>query len=222
MPAAGVLIVEDHPLFSKGLAALINSQAQFIVLGEAKNAEEAMELIVREKPALVIVDLNLGKDSGLDLIASIKNTWPGVFSLVLSMYDERYYAERALHAGARGYIMKTEAGNKVLDALKTIMSGKVYLSDSERDRIFERLTGDSGREGPDWFASIQKLSNRQFQVFSLIGRGFGTIEIASKLKLSTKTIDTHKEHIKLKLHCDNAQELRQMAVRWISSGKELI
>lgn len=217
MPVTTVMIVEDHPLFSKGLRQLIESQAIYSVVGEATNSTEALALVESAHPELAILDLNLGDEDGLDLIKTLKAAAQDMVILVLSMHEERYYAERALRAGARGYIMKQEAGNKVIDAIKTVMSGKIWLSDTERERLFDYMTGNNAmKEGKDWFASISKLSDRQLQIFSLIGKGLGTVEIASKLNLSTKTIDTHKEHIKLKLHCGSSQELRQLAIEWSS------
>ena len=209
-----VLIVEDHPLFSKGLASLIMSKSGYHVVGEAPDLKTARELAEKEKPDLAIVDINLGNENGMDFIPWLKSRDPQIVILVLSMYDERYYSERILRLGARGYIMKDEAGNKVLDAIKTVMSGKVYLSDTERERIFEAMTGENFRDGKDWATSVRKLSDRELQIFSLIGKGLGTIEIAVKLNLSTKTIDTHKEHIKTKFHCNSSQELRQLAIEW--------
>jgi DNA-binding NarL/FixJ family response regulator len=216
MPVTKVLIVEDHPLFSKGLASLIMSRPLYHVIGEAASGEAAMEIIQTEKPDLVIMDLNLGDENGMEFIPKIKAYDPKIIILVLSMHDERYYSERVLRLGARGYIMKDEAGNKVLDAMKTVLSGKVYLSDAERERLFDAMTGENIREGNDWAVSVRKLSNRQLEIFSLIGKGLGTVEIAAKLNLSTKTIDTHKEHIKIKLHCNTSQELRQLAIEWAS------
>jgi DNA-binding NarL/FixJ family response regulator len=130
------------------------------------------------------------------------------------MYDERYYSERVLRSGALGYIMKDEAANKVMDAIQTVMSGKVYLSDTERERIFETMTAEDMRKEKDWAVSMRKLSDRELQVFSCMGKGLGTIEIANKFNLSTKTVDAHKEHIKLKLHCNSSQKLRQLAIEW--------
>ena len=218
MAETTVMIVEDHPLFSKGLAALIASQSGYSVAGEASSSAAALELLREKKPALAIVDLNLGDEDGFDLIKSLKAQDPDIIVLVLSMHDERYYSERVLHAGARGYIMKDQAGNKVIEAINTVMSGKVYLSESERERLFEAMTGNNKREGSDWVSSVRTLSDRQFQIFSMIGKGLGTIEISSKLNLSAKTIDTHKEHIKLKLHCNSTQELRQFAIEWSSQS----
>jgi DNA-binding NarL/FixJ family response regulator len=209
-----VLIVEDHPVFSVGLAAIIKKIPQYYVIGEAANNSDALIIAEREKPQLVTIDINLGEDSGLDLIPQLKSIDQEVVILVLSSYDERYYSERLLSLGARGYIMKKESVNNVIEAIKTVMSGKVYLSENERDRIFQAMTGENSTGIKDWTMSLHKLSGRELQVFTLIGKGLGTIEIASKFKLSTKTIDTHKEHIKLKLHCSTSQELRQMAIEW--------
>ncbi len=220
MADTSVLIVEDHPIFSKGLAQLIASQPGFSVLGEARNGAEALSMLVSKSPDLVVLDLNLGDEDGLSLIRDLKSRKADAVVLVLSMHDERYYAERAIRAGAAGYIMKEEAGSKVLDAIRTVMAGGVWLSAAERSRLENYSPGTHGAEpDADWLASISKLSDRQLQIFSLIGKGLGTVEIAAKLDLSTKTIDTHKEHIKAKLHCGSTQELRQLAVEW-SSGQQ--
>jgi two-component system, NarL family, response regulator NreC len=210
MPQTSVLIVEDHPIFSKGLAALLSSQPLFFIAGEAENSSDAMKIIEKEQPDLAIIDLNLGNEDGLDLIKRIHSQYPLVKILVLSMHDERYYASRAIKAGARGYIMKEEAGTNVLTAIKTVLSGKIYLSDAESMCRKEEKMDD---------IDISLLSDRQLQIFTYIGQGFGTVEIAGKLGLSAKTIDTHKEHIKLKLHCTTSQELRQLAVGWVHTSR---
>jgi len=209
-----IIIVDEHPLFIRGLASLIESKPEYKVVAEASNLNDAVAMARKGKPDLAIVEINLGNDSGMDLILRLKSQNPGIAILVLSMYDERYYAERVLRLGARGYIMKTEAAGKVLDAIRTITSGKVYLSDTERERILEAITGENQRGGKDWTISVRKLSDRELQIFSCIGKGLGTIEIANKFNLSTKTIDTHKDHIKLKLHCNSSQELRRLAIEW--------
>ena len=214
MNKASVLIVEDHPIFSKGLSLLINAEESFTVVGEARNGSEALSMLVEKKPDLAVVDLNLGDEDGLEIIAAMKSRAANLKILVLSMYDERYYAERALKAGASGSVMKEEASTLVIDALKTVLQGKIWLSENEQNYLNEHLEGQDISSSDDCFASINQLSNRQLQVFLLIGKGFGTIEIAAKLDLSTKTIDAHKEHIKQKLHCANSQELRQLAVQW--------
>ncbi|MFW5685220.1 MAG: response regulator [Spirochaetota bacterium] len=217
MPRTSVLIVEDHPLFSEGLAHLIDSQPLYTVVGEARNSDEARRMLAEKRPNLAIVDLYLGDEDGLELIKDLRSLDRSLLILVLSMRDERYYAERALRAGANGYIMKEEAGSMVLDAVKTVVAGKVWLSPAERERLADsEADGTFSGDGRDWLASLSKLSDRQLQIFSLIGKGLGTIEIASQLKLSTKTVDTHKEHLKSKLHCGSTQELRQLAIEWVN------
>jgi len=209
-----ILIVDDQPLFIRGLASLIEGRPEYKVIGEASSKSEAAAVAKKEKPDIAILDIQLGNESGMDLILQLKSQDPEIGILVLSTYDERYYSERVLRLGARGYIMKTESANKVLDAIRTIASGKVYLSDPERERILEAMTGESQRGVKDWTISIQKLTDRELQIFSCISKGLGTIEIANKFNLSTKTIDTHKEHLKFKLHCNSTLELRRLAIEW--------
>jgi DNA-binding NarL/FixJ family response regulator len=211
-----IIIVEDHPLFSKGLTSLIISQAPYLVVGEARNKADALKMACEKKPDLAIVDLKLGDEDGMAVIQALRQDYSHIKILVLSMHDERYYAEWVLQAGAQGYIMKEEAEEKVLDAIKTVMSGKMYLSSSEQERLGV-VTHKSNMETADSFVMLRKLTDRQLQVFSLIGKGLGTIEIANKLSLSNKTVDAHKENIKEKLHCATSQELRQMAIEWNNS-----
>jgi len=211
-----ILVVDNHPIFVKGLAALIESTPEYKIVAEAPGLTDALAIAMKEKPDLAIIEINLGDESGMDIILQLKSQNPDMAILILSMYDERYYSERVLRLGARGYVMKTEPPNKVLDAIKTVVSGKVYLSDTERERILEAMTGESQRAGKEWTVAARKLSDRELQIFSCIGKGLGNIEIANKYNLSTKTIDTHKEHLKLKLHCNSAQELRRLAIEWAS------
>ena len=191
-----VIIIDDHPLFSRGLSQLIETQKDYKVIGMAKDRNEALSLLDSTSPDLAIVDLNLGQEDGL----------------VLSMHDERFYAERALKAGAKGYIMKEEAETQVINAIKTVTGGDIYLSENEKNRLQELSEGK--HDGNDRFDTISSLSDRQLQIFTLVGKGLGTVEIAKKLNLSIKTIDTHKENIKAKLHCASSAELRQMAIEW--------
>lgn len=205
-----VIIIDDHPLFSRGLAQLIETQGNFKVIGMAKDINEALTLLNNMTPNLAIVDLNLGQEDGLELIKDIIIIHPKTKILVLSMHEERFYAERAIKAGAKGYIMKEEAESQVINAIQTVIHGEIYLSEKEKNRI-ENLNKDiQGKT----FDTISELSDRQFQIFTLIGKGLGTGEIANKLNLSIKTIDTHKENIKTKLHCKTSAELRQMAIEW--------
>jgi len=213
-----VTIINYHPLFSRGLAQLIETQSSYKVNGMAKDRKEALGMLEKVKPNLAIVDLNLGQEDGLELIKDISVINPSTKVLVLSMHDERFYAERALKAGARGYIMKQEAESQVINAIQTVMEGKIYLSERELERIKDLSKNDKSakREKREPYDTISLLSDRQLQIFTLIGKGLGTVDIASKLNLSIKTIDTHKENIKVKLHCSSSAELRQMAIEWAS------
>ena len=209
-----VIIIDDHPLFSRGLSQLIETQKSYKVTGIAKDKTQAIEMITGQAPDLAIVDLNLGNEDGLELIKDILFITPETKVLVLSMHDERFYAERALKAGAKGYIMKGEAESNVITAINTVMKGEIYLSNNEKLRL-EELTKDEKKTGnSEPFDLISTLSDRQLQIFSLIGKGLGTLDIAEKLNLSIKTIDTHKENMKIKLHCGSSAELRQMAIEW--------
>lgn len=214
--ACTVIIIDDHPLFSRGLTQLIESQGDYKVIGMAKNRQEALSLLNSTVSDLAIVDLNLGQEDGLELIKDIMIIRPETKILVLSMHDERFYAERALKAGAKGYIMKEEAETNVINAIQTVTRGDIYLSDAEKQRLkaatkTEDYTDNTRRSK---FDTVANLSDRQLQIFTLIGKGLGTVEIASRLNLSIKTIDTHKENIKAKLHCTSSAELRQMAIEW--------
>jgi len=209
-----VLLIDNQPIFCEGLISCLDKCNKFIVVGVTDEAEKALKIAEKEKPGLVIMEIFPGKENGLELISRLKSLIADITILVISNNEERFYSERVLRLGARGYLMKTASCESVMEAISTVLNGKVYLSDSERERIFLALTEESTRGIKDWPISIQKLSNRELEVFSLIGKGYSTIEIASRLKLSTKTIDTHKEHIKLKLHCATSHELRQQAIEW--------
>jgi len=216
-----VLIVDEYPLFCMGLTSLLKLVPGYSVVGTAATVADALKIAEKEKPHLVIMEIHIGNENGMELITQLKIKYPEILILVMSMHDERYYSERILRLGAQGYIMKTAPVNDVKSAVNTIMQGKIYLSENERERIIEALTGDNSRTKKDWVNSLRKLSDRELQVFSLIGKGYGTIEIAQKFNLSTKTIDTHKEHIKVKLHCNTSQELRQLAIEWANYSASL-
>ncbi len=209
-----VLIIDDHPLFSRGLSQLIETQKIYKVTGIAKDHDEAIKMLNELSPDLAIVDLNLGQEDGLELIKDILALKPQTKVLVLSMHDERYYAERALKAGAKGYIMKEEAESNVSTAINTVMQGNIYLSEAEQKRHNELALNKNVNKTSEPFDLISTLSDRQLQIFTLLGKGLGTVEIAEKLKLSIKTIDTHKENMKEKLNCGSAAELRKMAIEW--------
>ena len=209
-----VLIVDDQPVFSLGLSSLIEGLGKYRVTGISTNINDAVKIAENENPHLVIMEIQLGEENGMDLVKKLKSMNPEVIILILSASNERFYSERLLRLGARGYVMKSAKAEVITEAILTVMSGKIYLGESERERIFQAITEDNSRGAKDWTMSIHKLSNRELQVFSLLGKGYGTIEIASRYNLSTKTVDTYKENLKLKLHCSTSQELRQMAVEW--------
>lgn len=212
-----VLIVDDHPIVRQGLTELINHEKDFDVCEQAEDAPEAMSLVKSLKPQLVIVDISLKETSGMELIKDIRVGYPEIMILALSMHDESLYAERALRAGAQGYIMKTEAIEKVIDAIRMILSGRIYVSEKMAGKLMHKLVGG----GPDVGASaIERLSDRELEVFSLIGQGLGTRQIANRLHLSIKTIETYRAHIKEKLNLADASELLQYAIRWTSSRSD--
>ena len=212
-----ILLVDDHPLVREWLANLINEQPDLRVCGEASNAPQAFQKIGVEKPDIVIVDISLEGGSGIELIKNIKAAHPGVAMIVLSMHDESLYAERALRAGARGYIMKREATKKILLAIRTVLGGKLYISDKISDAMAEKFV--EGR--PTATASpVEQLSDRELEVFQLLGRGFSTRQIADHLRVGFKTVQTYSARLKEKLKLDNATQLLHEAIRWHESWEK--
>jgi len=209
---ARILIVDDHPLVRSGLRVLIDDEPDLQVCGEAADADEAIRVLDARKPDLVIIDLSLKGSSGLELIKRIKSRAPDVKMLVSSMHDESLYAERVLNAGALGYINKQEAMEKVIEAIRGILQGRVFLSSAMSDRFLQRLTKDQKSQEQ---SAVGSLSDRELQVFELIGRGLATSAIAGQLHLSVKTVETHREKIKSKLKLTTATELTKHAVQWV-------
>jgi len=207
-----VLIVDDHSLVCRGLAAVIEGDPKLEVCGHAADVDAAMELVRTAQPNLVIVDISLKDSSGLDLIKQIRAHDAGIVMLVSSMHDESLYAERVLRAGASGYINKEEASEKVLDAIHTVLDGNIYLSTQMKQQVLLRLANalDS-----DDLPDNHQLSDRELQVFEQIGRGRRTCEIADILQLSVKTVETYRENIRKKLGLDTGPELVCRAVRWV-------
>jgi len=205
-----ILIVDDHPLVRSGFAQLIGDCPDLEVCCEAADMAEALRLIDSDSPDLAIIDLSLAGGSGLDLIERIKSRNQNILMLVASMHDETLYAERVLAAGARGYINKQEAQENIVRAIRQVLAGKVYLSEAMTERMLNGLV-DVRDEKRD----IERLSNRELQVFELIGQGVPVSQIASQLNLSIKTIETHQAHIKKKLGLESAHELNQRAIRWV-------
>ncbi len=211
-----VLVVDDHPLMRQGLALLINQQQDMRVCGEAEEAHAAMIAISQLRPDIVILDISLNGPDGLDLLKNLRVTDPDLPVLILSMHDEAIYAERALRARANGYIMKQEATEKVLIAVRRILNGEVYLSDRMSNKMLQQYIGGT----PSMIQSrIASLSDRELEVFRLIGEGRATREIAEELHLSVKTVETYQAHIKEKLALRSGRELIQHAIQWKISEK---
>lgn len=210
-----VLIVDDHPIVRKGLAQLISHEPDMNVCGDAEDVEQALAQVARLHPDIVIVDLTLKKLSGLDLIRQLQNLQPDLATLVLSMHDESLYAERALRAGARGYIMKQEGTDKLVTAIRTVLAGDIYVSERMAARMLGKLVGGRSSEAPG--SVMDRLSDRELEVFELLGRGLSTRQVAERLNVSVKTIESHREHIKQKLQLRNANELIQHATQWVTA-----
>lgn len=207
---AKVLIVDDHPLVREGLASRIGALADFAVCGETADIETALRSIEETEPDLMIVDLALKGGHGLDLIKRVKRRGLRTKMLVLSVYDDALFAERALRAGAHGYVNKQEAQHVVVAALRKLLTGEHYVSPRMAERLVGRLV-----EGEAPESGVDKLSDRELQIFELIGRGTATRAIAEQLTLSVHTVETHRERIRAKLKLDSGTELTQRAVRWV-------
>ena len=212
---ANVVIVDDHPIVRQGLAQLLNGEADFMVCGEADNARKAMAAITDLKPDLAIVDITLQGTNGIELIKNIVAQWPELPILVLSMHDESLYAERALRAGAKGYVMKQEATEKLTGALRRILNGQIYVSEKLADKMMRKAI--DGKSVQDT-SPVAVLSDRELEVLQLIGQGHGTRQIAEDLNLSVKTIESHRAHIKEKLNLKTAPEMVRFAVQWVNQG----
>ncbi len=206
-----IFLVDDHPLVREWLANLINEQPDLQVCGEASDAPRAFEMIAQATPSVAIIDISLEGGSGIELIKNLKANHPEVAMIVLSMHDEVLYAERSLRAGARGYIMKREATKKILQAIRSVLAGKVYVSDKIADIMAEKFV-----EGPiPGEYSVEQLSDRELEIFELLGRGMNTRQIADHLHVGFKTVQTYCARIKEKLKLDNATQLLHEAIRWI-------
>jgi DNA-binding NarL/FixJ family response regulator len=206
-----VLVVDDHPIVRQGLALLINRESDLMVCGEAEDARMAMQSIITAKPDIMVVDISLNGPDGLDLLKDIRTRYPELPVLILSMHDESIYAERALRAGAQGYIMKQEASEKVLLALRRILNNEIYVSERIANRMLQRFIGSPNEGRP---SSIADLTDRELEVFRLIGEGHSTRQIAEQLHISVKTVESYQAHIKEKLSLRSARELVQHAIQW--------
>ena len=211
-----ILVVDDHPIVRQGLALLINREPDLVVCGEAEEAKGALHVLSSSRPDVLIVDISLNGPDGLDLLKIIRTTHPALPVLILSMHDESIYAERALRAGANGYIMKQEATEKVLVAVRRILNGEIYVSDRIANKMLKHYITGAGTLRN---SSIADLSDRELEVFRLIGEGHGTRQIAEELHLSIKTVESYQAHIKEKLSLRSARELMQHAIQWNMNEK---
>ena len=209
-----ILIVDDHPMIREGLTMRIKRETDITVCGEAGTAAEALRLAVSLQPDLAVVDITLPDKNGLDLIKDIRAVSPETRILALSMHDESIYAERVLRAGGRGYIMKQEGGKRIMEAIRTILNGRVYASNAVSEKILNIFAGRSAKleESP-----VSRLSDREFEVFQMIGKGKSTRQMAAALNLSVKTIEVHRLHIKEKLGITTVPELVSFAARWLEN-----
>ncbi|WP_244306056.1 response regulator [Paraburkholderia lacunae] len=207
--------MDDHPIIRDGMTHLLNLQGNLHVCGAAGSAEEALAAMaaMASQPDMAIVDISLKSDSGLDLVKTLRHRYPDLAILVLSMHDESLFAERALRSGANGYLMKLEATEHVVNAIREVLAGNIYLSAAMHEKLARGLAAPRKKpEGP-----IASLSEREFEVLHLIGLGFSTREIAEKLNRSVKTIEAHQANIKDKLHIRSGKELMRFAIQWIES-----
>lgn len=209
-----IVIVDDHPIVRQGLQQLINTQKNLEVIGEAKSADEAIDVVNKKMPDCILVDISLNGTSGIELVKALKQRFPKLPALVLSMYDEKLYAERAIKAGARGYLMKQEAPDKIINAIYTVLKGDVYLSNEIKEQMVQSLSDKGTMDSP-----VEALTNREFEIFQLIGHGLGNKHIAQKLHISVKTVENVREKIKMKLHLESSQELLQYAIGWVRENR---
>ncbi|MGI8437227.1 MAG: response regulator [Chthoniobacterales bacterium] len=209
-----VLLVDDHAVVREGLAQLLEGEPDLAVCGEAASAEQALDVAAKARPDLAIVDISLGGANGLELIKNLKALQPALHILVLSMHDESHFAERALRAGANGYVMKREARTQIMDAVRAVSAGQLFVSERIRaGMLHQYLHGPrKGESSP-----ISRLSDRELEVLTLLGRGSSSKEIAARLHLSQKTVDSHRTHLKEKLNLGGASELVRFAFEWVSA-----
>lgn len=211
-----VLLVDDHPIVRDGLAQLIGMQSDLSVCAEAANATDAILAVESAKPDVAVIDIFLEDISGIDLTKTLHDSNPDLPILVLSMHDENLYAERALRAGALGYVMKQEASRTILDAIRTVLKGYRFLSDRMSSALIGQVI-DEGGQPTDKISS--RLSERELEIFTMLGHGLERSEIAEKLKISRRTVETHRANIKYKLNAATANDLIQQAKAWVESDK---
>jgi DNA-binding NarL/FixJ family response regulator len=212
-----VLIVDDHPIVRNGLALLINQENDLATCGEASTAADAIESALSLQPDIALVDISLDGTNGIELTKALQASVPDTRVLILSMHDEGLYAERALKAGARGYVMKQETPETVLKAIREVCNGGIYLSDKVKSRIVLQMVEGTSDVGT-LKSGIERLSDRELEVFQMLGSGFRPREIAASLGLSIKTVETHRDHIKQKMGLQSAMDVLHHAIRWVEKG----
>jgi DNA-binding NarL/FixJ family response regulator len=212
-PKSRIMLVDDHPLLRHGIAELVNGEANLEVCGEAGNMQDAFTLAGKLEPDLVIIDVSLDGNNGIELMKNLSTRYSSMPLLAYSMHDESIYAERALRAGAKGYVMKQASADVLLGAIQQVLSGKMYLSKQMSEHLLGKLVG-AGTSAAPVGSPIEKLSDRELEVLQHMGQGLGTSQIADKLCLSVKTIETYREHLKDKLNLTSGQSLLRYAIEW--------
>jgi len=209
-----VLIVDDHPLIRQGVTRLVQQEEDLAVCGEAEDSQEALEAIAQTRPDIVVLDITLKATNGIELMTVLRKRFPDLPVLILSMHDEALYAERALRAGARGYVMKQDSPEKLIEAIRRVLGGEVYLSEAVTARVLKKIADGTPAQEP---SPLDLLSARELEVFRLIGQGTATRDIAERLQVSVKTVDAHRANIKKKLELKSGAELVQQAIKWVLS-----
>jgi len=212
---ARIVIVDDHPIVRHGVSRLLNREEDLCVTGEAENSAEALQLLEAELPDLVLVDLVLDGESGIDLIEEIRRRWPSLPVLVVSMHDAPDYLERVLKSGAQGFVNKKESIQRLSDAIRRVLSGRVYIGENMMD-VLARSIANEDEDGEN---KVAELSEREMEVLRLIGQGYRPRQIAETLNVSPKTVNSHRENMKRKLELTSTAELDQFAIRWLTEQK---
>jgi DNA-binding NarL/FixJ family response regulator len=216
--ARKVVIVDDHPIVRTGLAKVIGLEPDLTVCGDASGVEDALKVIESHQPDVVIVDLSLRGGNGIDLIKEMKQRWPLMPALVVSVHDEAFFAERVLKAGARGYVTKGEPSQKVVDSIREVLNGGICVGEKVASQMIGLFVRGPGNDGSAR-STMDELTDREFEIFEMLGQGLGSRRIAERLGLSIKTVDSHRENIKKKLKLSGAAELLRHAIQWVQQGQ---
>jgi DNA-binding NarL/FixJ family response regulator len=213
-----IIIVDDHPIVRQGLKTIIEEENDLEVCGETGNANEAIRMISKLNPDLALVDISLeGNANGLDLVKSMHKRYPAIKALVMSMHDDKIYAERAIMAGAKGYIMKSEVSDDIINAIRSVLKNELYLKASTSLNIVSKVFQNSSERSK---SSIDRLTDREFEILTLLGKGLGTRKIAHELNISVNTVETHRRHIRKKLNLKDSDELVSYAIQWYLDSRK--